>query len=154
MNVKVSLALMIAIFGGLMGFEDSHCSGMGFQLRNVSDRNLELSISGIDTLKSDTVRLDPVILGQVHGIDFNWLRKREIPQFGSAELGVQIADQVAEIPGVSVSNMGPGLTRPVLRGFSGSRVAIMVDGLRLDNQQWQDEHGLALGPFEKLVAPE
>lgn len=150
MNVKVSLALMIAIFifGDLMGFEDSDCSRMGFELRNVSDRNFLLSISGIDTLKSDTVRLDPVILGQVHDIDLSWLRKREIPQFGSAELGVQIADQVAEIPGVSVSNMGPGLTRPVLRGFSGSRVAIMVDGLRLDNQQWQDEHGLALGPFE------
>ena len=149
MNVKLCLALMIGIapFCDLMGVEDSDCSSVKFELRNVRDNNTRPFISGIDTLKSDTVRLEPVILGQVHDIDLTGLRRREIAQIGSAELGVQVADQVAQIPGVSVSSMGPGLTRPVLRGFSGSRVAIMVDGLRLDNQQWQDEHGLALGPF-------
>jgi len=149
MNVKLCFALIIGIapFSDLMGVEASDCANVRFELRNVRVNNTGPSISEIDTLKSDTIRLEPVILGQVQEIDLPGIRKREISQIGSAELGVQVADQVAEIPGVSVSSMGPGLTRPVLRGFSGSRVAIMVDGLRLDNQQWQDEHGLALGPF-------
>lgn len=59
-----------------------------------------------------------------------------------------ITSQVSEIPGVYSFNMGNGNAKPVLRGFSGNRISILVDGLKLDNQQWQDEHGLTISAFE------
>ena len=55
MNVKLCLALMIGIapFCDLMGVEDSDCSSVKFELRNVRDNNTRPFISGIDTLKSE-----------------------------------------------------------------------------------------------------
>jgi len=101
----------------------------------------------LDSSITDTLRMNPIQVVQSNHAAILGLRSRELSPIPSAQLGVQVADQLGDIPGVSVSSMGPGMTRPVLRGYSGSRVAVLVDGLRMDNQQWQDEHGLTIGPF-------
>jgi hypothetical protein len=36
---------------------------------------------------------------------------------------------LTHVPGVSSSSFSPGASRPVLRGFSGDRVRVLVDGL-------------------------
>ena len=41
----------------------------------------------------------------------------------------QIGDTLASQPGVSSSSFSPGASRPILRGFSGERAAVLVDGL-------------------------
>ena len=55
-----------------------------------------------------------------------------------------VADALAKLPGVSQMNTGVGISKPVIRGMYGSRVQTVLSGLRFDNQQWQDEHGLGL----------
>lgn len=55
-----------------------------------------------------------------------------------------ISDALAKLPGISQVNTGPGISKPVIRGLYGNRVLAVVSGLRFDNQQWQDEHGLGL----------
>ncbi len=55
-----------------------------------------------------------------------------------------VADALAKLPGVSQMNTGVGISKPVIRGMYGSRVQAVLSGLRFDNQQWQDEHGLGL----------
>ena len=56
-----------------------------------------------------------------------------------------VSDALAKLPGVSQLNTGVGISKPVIRGLYGSRVQAVLSGLRFDNQQWQDEHGLGLG---------
>ena len=55
-----------------------------------------------------------------------------------------VADALAKIPGISQVSTGIGISKPVIRGLYGNRIETVLLGLRFDNQQWQDEHGLGL----------
>ena len=44
-------------------------------------------------------------------------------------LNGQIGEVLAKLPGVSATSFSPGASRPVLRGFQGERVRVLVDGL-------------------------
>jgi len=55
-----------------------------------------------------------------------------------------ISDALARLPGVNQLTTGTGISKPVIRGLYGNRVLAILSGLRFDNQQWQDEHGLGL----------
>jgi iron complex outermembrane receptor protein len=57
---------------------------------------------------------------------------------------LNIPDALAKLPGVSQLNTGPGISKPVIRGLYGNRITVLLSGLRFDNQQWQDEHGMGL----------
>ena len=48
------------------------------------------------------------------------------------------------IAGVSQISTGTGIGKPVIRGLSGNRVLVYAQGVRLENQQFGDEHGLGL----------
>jgi len=58
---------------------------------------------------------------------------------------LNISDALAKLPGISQLNTGPGISKPVIRGLYGNRITAVLSGLRFDNQQWQDEHGMGLG---------
>lgn len=55
-----------------------------------------------------------------------------------------ISDGLSKIPGVSQLSTGVAISKPVIRGLYGNRILTLLSGLRFDNQQWQDEHGLGL----------
>ncbi len=55
-----------------------------------------------------------------------------------------ISDGLSAVPGISQINTGVAISKPVIRGLYGNRVQTVLSGLRFDNQQWQDEHGLGL----------
>lgn len=57
---------------------------------------------------------------------------------------LSISDGVAQLPGVNQLSTGTGISKPVIRGMYGNRIQTVVMGMRFDNQQWQDEHGLGL----------
>ncbi len=57
---------------------------------------------------------------------------------------LNLSDGIAKIPGVNQLSTGAGITKPVIRGLYGNRIQTVLYGLRFDNQQWQDEHGLGL----------
>jgi len=60
------------------------------------------------------------------------------------ERGAQtLSDALATLPGVSQLTTG-AISKPVIRGLFGNRIQINVAGLRLEDQQWEDEHGLGL----------
>ena len=60
------------------------------------------------------------------------------------EGALNLSDGIAKIPGVSQLTTGAGISKPVIRGLYGNRIQTVLYGLRFDNQQWQDEHGLGL----------
>lgn len=42
---------------------------------------------------------------------------------------------------------GIAISKPVIRGLYGNRILVLLAGLKFDNQQWQEEHGLGLSSF-------
>lgn len=82
------------------------------------------------------------------------------------EGAMNVSEALTRIPGVWQLSTGTGVSKPVIRGLYGDRIGIMINGIRFDNQQWQDEHGLVLssdgidnievikGPRSLLFGPE
>jgi iron complex outermembrane receptor protein len=65
---------------------------------------------------------------------------KSMQEKGSATL----IEGLATIPGVSQISTGTSIGKPVIRGLSGNRVLVYSQGIRLENQQFGDEHGLGL----------
>ncbi len=55
-----------------------------------------------------------------------------------------LAAALAQLPGVSVMSSGLGISKPVIRGMYGYRISTIINGVRFDNQEWQNEHGLGI----------
>lgn len=90
------------------------------------------------------------------------INSKELMRIGA----MNVSEAVTKIPGVWQLSTGTGISKPVIRGLYGNRIGIMVNGIRFDNQQWQDEHGLVMssdgidnievikGPRSLLFGPE
>lgn len=80
--------------------------------------------------------------------------KDELFQTGATTLG----ESLTLIPGVQSSSVGMGISKPIIRGLSGMRVVTYNNGLRIENQQWGSDHGMAaselgLGKVEVVKGP-
>ena len=58
--------------------------------------------------------------------------------------GTRITDGISQIAGVESITTGSAIGKPVIRGLSSNRVLVYTQGVRLENQQFGDEHGLGL----------
>ncbi|CAI9429975.1 putative TonB-dependent receptor NMB0964 [Candidatus Ornithobacterium hominis] len=54
--------------------------------------------------------------------------------------GNDLAKQIEVLPGVNVRKSGTNITKPVIDGLSSSRLIYMMNGVRLENQDWADAH--------------
>lgn len=59
-------------------------------------------------------------------------------------LHYNLSDMLTQVPGVSMLSTGIAISKPVIRGLYGNRICVLLSGLKFDNQQWQEEHGLGL----------
>lgn len=57
---------------------------------------------------------------------------------------INLAEGISQLPGVESVTTGSGIGKPVIRGLSSNRVLVYTQGVRLENQQYGDEHGLGL----------
>lgn len=55
-----------------------------------------------------------------------------------------LAQGITTIPGVESVSTGMGIGKPVIRGLSSNRVLVYSQGIRIENQQFGDEHGLGI----------
>jgi iron complex outermembrane receptor protein len=99
------------------------------------------------TLEDQMVHMDEVIVSTAfHKIQAQNVMKVEhetlksLQQKGTATL----IEGLATIPGVSQVATGTSIGKPVIRGLSGNRVLVYSQGVRLENQQFGEEHGLGL----------
>lgn len=56
---------------------------------------------------------------------------------------------LAEEPGVEMVKMGQGVLKPVIRGLTGTRVATLFRGTRVESHAWGEKHGIFI-PEEGL----
>ena len=60
----------------------------------------------------------------------------------------QIGEVLARVPGVSATSFSPGASRPVLRGFQGDRVRVLVDGIgAIDASNVSADHAVTIDPL-------
>ncbi|MEX1003673.1 MAG: TonB-dependent receptor [Crocinitomicaceae bacterium] len=69
-----------------------------------------------------------------------------------------LGDALVNIPGVYQTGIGVGVSKPLIRGLSGSRVVTYLNTLRIQNQQWGSDHGmsmtsLGIGSVEVIKGP-
>lgn len=96
---------------------------------------------------ADTTELQEVVVSGIHEskakeTSLN-LESYTLEQL-DAKSPYNLSDALAKIPGISQVSTGNAISKPVIRGLYGNRILVLLSGLRFDNQQFQDEHGLGL----------
>jgi iron complex outermembrane receptor protein len=86
-----------------------------------------LSIPFGQTLGKSVIKVDKINLNDINPI---------IKQY--------ISKSISRLPGVSIITTGPGIAKPSIRGLSFNRVLVYSQGVRLENQQWGEEHGIGI----------
>ncbi len=66
---------------------------------------------------------------------------------GEGGIGSSLAEVLKKSPGLNAYNTGVGIAKPVIRGFTGTRVAVFDQGIKQEGQQWGMDHGLEIDPF-------
>ncbi|NAS30498.1 TonB-dependent receptor [Flavobacteriaceae bacterium R38] len=132
-----------------------------FLIKNVCDGNFELEVSHpecqskiipieIDKNTFKKVRLEHhleklnevIIIGDqtekgvTKATSVQTLKATQIEQFSDASLG----DALREISGVSSLNTGSTIVKPVIQGLNSSRILIITNNIRLQDQEWGIEH--------------
>lgn len=65
-----------------------------------------------------------------------------------AELRGQVGEMLARLPGVSATSFAPGASRPVLRGFDGDRIRVLLDGIgTIDASSVSADHAVVFDPL-------
>ncbi len=70
------------------------------------------------------------------------------PEGFSQAKNLDLGSLLESLPGVNMLNTGMGISKPVIRGFMGNRVAVIDQGIKQEGQQWGMDHGLEIDPFQ------
>ena len=121
-------------------------SASGFETAML-EFNLQEGKELLVQLKPSHIMLDKVIVSSSEGI----LQRESITNIESVKLSdinaipsATIGESMSNIPGVYQTTIGPGISKPVVRGLSGPRVVSYLNGMRLENQQWGADHGMGI----------
>lgn len=112
----------------------------------------DIQISDGSNTLNITMQPTNLELGEVVVLGNSVLSKEKVPykvEIASAEDlkyngMVTLTQSLAELPGISRLSNGLAISKPVIRGLYGYRIATVLNGVRFDNQQWQEEHGFGL----------
>ncbi len=93
------------------------------------------------TLKPNTANLNEVIVKHLEtNVTKSVLEKKlktaTIEKYSNQSLG----DALREVTGVSSLKTGSAIVKPIINGLFGSRVPILNNNIRLEDQQWGTEH--------------
>ncbi len=69
-----------------------------------------------------------------------------------------MGELISKIPGVYQAGLGMGISKPVIRGLQGMRIVSLMNGMRIEAQQWGGDHGmgmaeLGIGSVEVIKGP-
>tara|TARA_B100001142_G_scaffold330213_1_gene397052 strand:+ start:3414 stop:5624 length:2211 start_codon:yes stop_codon:yes gene_type:complete len=53
-----------------------------------------------------------------------------------------LVESISRLPGVQMISSGLGIQKVVVRGLSGLRVVTFLNGMRISNQEWANDHGI------------
>jgi iron complex outermembrane receptor protein len=137
-----------------------------YELTNLPNNPIKITVSFIG-FETKTITLIPskkeytlnvVLMDAIFKMDeiiistpFNKLQSENVVKVERASLqqlknkgAATLIDGIGTLTGVSVVSTGVGIGKPVIRGLRGNRVLVYTQGIRLENQQFGDEHGLGI----------
>lgn len=107
----------------------------------------EETILDVTLTEEHSHHIDEIIVSTV----FNKIQSQNVMKVENKKIkdlqqkgAVTLAEGLSTIPGVSNISTGASVGKPVIRGLSGNRVLVYTQGVRLENQQFGEEHGLGL----------
>ncbi len=122
-------------------------SMIGYQSKieiiNISSASKTLNI----VLENTIFQIDEIIVSTA----FNKLQSQNVMKVEHATTkdfqqkgATTLIEGISQIPGLSQISTGVSIGKPVIRGLSANRVLVYSQGVRLENQQFGEEHGLGL----------
>lgn len=120
-----------------IGFGTQNKTIASLQKENILDVVLEETIFEMDEVIVSTA-FNKIQSQNVMKVEHESIKNMQ--RKGTATL----IEGLATIPGVSQVSTGTSIGKPVIRGLSGNRVLVYSQGVRIENQQFGDEHGLGL----------
>lgn len=149
-----------------------------FSIRNLPQGNYKMVVSSIGyttytkeislpsediqiTLDPSAIEMEEVIVSTpFHQLQSENVMKveRESVSELNKKGAINLSDGITQIAGVESLTTGIGIGKPVIRGLSSNRVLVYTQGIRLENQQYGDEHGLGIsskgiGSVEVIKGP-
>ena len=109
----------------------------------TEDTSLKLDIQMVET----AVEMEEVIVSTpFHKLQSDNVMKVDRVAINElkAKGAVTLSEGLSDIGGVSLVSTGIGIGKPVIRGLSSNRVLTYAQGVRLENQQFGEEHGLGI----------
>ena len=99
------------------------------------------------SLNTSAIEMEEIILST----PFHKLQRDNVMKVEQANISdlkatgaMTLSQGIASIAGVENISTGLSIGKPVIRGLSSNRVLVYVQGVRLENQQFGDEHGLGI----------
>lgn len=119
----------------------------------IGYESLSLSVV-IPLTKSLFIALDPSVIEMEEVIistPFHKLQSENVMKVEQEKIddlktkgAINLSDGLSNIAGVENVSTGISIGKPVIRGLSSNRVLVYTQGVRLENQQFGDEHGLGV----------
>ena len=108
---------------------------------------LLITQTALSQVDNDIVELDEIVLsipfGQTLGKSVIKVDKIKLNDINPI-IKQYISKSISRLPGVSIITTGPNIAKPSVRGLSFNRVLVYSQGVRLENQQWGEEHGIGI----------
>lgn len=117
----------------------------------VDYQSVHQKVSTADTLLIEMepmhIEIEEMVVSAARGVlqkdNAMYIETRKISELNT--IPDRMAGLLSSIPGVYQASGGSGVSKPVIRGMQGTRVVTSWNGLRIENQQWGGDHGMAIG---------
>lgn len=123
--------------------------------------NLPISTPILLSLTPCHVEIDEIHIVSSRGVlqkeSVTYIENKKIADLNTIQSS-NLGEAISKIPGVAISSTGNGISKPVIRGLSGTRIITLLNGIRVENQQWGSDHGmgvtaLGIGSVELIKGP-
>lgn len=113
-----------------------YCLTKGFRVRISGDTNKSFKLEHhIEELNQITIE-GKAYSNKSKTVLESSINKEELERFSTGTLG----NALNSLSGVSSLNTGNGVVKPIINGLHSSRVVIMNNGVRMEDQRWGAEH--------------
>ncbi len=110
-----------------------------------NDQPLRITLSKTDT---DLQEVNIVADKYAREVKINSISAVKVDhQFITENAAASLMQTLSKVPGVSSIDMGASASKPIIRGMSFNRVAVVNSGIKLEGQQWGETHGLELDQY-------
>ncbi len=98
------------------------------------------------TLSESIFKIDEIIISTpFNKLQSHNVMKVENIKIANSSIGaINLTEKMSEIPGITTVATGNGIGKPVIRGLSGNRVLVYTQGIKYENFQNGEKHGLGI----------